>query len=72
MFFSGFPMKIEIKKITERITNIIELKCNIDSLYLRIIQHILNSTQQKKKNEKLKLNKKLEIRFKTYKSRTCL
>ena len=30
MFFSGFPMKIEIKKITERIKNIIELKCNID------------------------------------------
>ena len=25
--------------------------------YLRIIQYILNSTQQKKKNEKLKLNK---------------
>ena len=30
MFFSGFPMKIEIKKNTERIKNIIELKCNID------------------------------------------
>ena len=31
MFFSGFlPMKIEIKIITERIKNIIELKCNID------------------------------------------
>jgi hypothetical protein len=27
------------------------------SPYLRIIQYILNSTQQKKKNEKLKLNK---------------
>ena len=37
-------MKIKIKKITERIKNIIELKCNIE----------------------------LEIRFKTYLSRTCL
>ena len=37
-------MKIKIKKITERIKNISELKCNIE----------------------------LEIRFKTYKSCTCL